>query len=756
MALNRERGGQGGSRPRRPDNTRPRREKPVGAFRAPFRFARVNRWIYEPGWAPLVSHDAPFADGVCGEAEVEITAKSAILVGGERRQPGENREGEVRPFRLPGGACAIPGSALQGMARAILEVAAFGRLGPWVENRRFGLRDFSGTATSQQHYQDFLKRSKAGWLLKLSKDERAVVPCEFARIRLNDVLALKRNLPGGRHSDEGVLYAKSDARDRYKWFLGGLRNGKQALDSTFAIEPAREKAHARCRHSAAGLPGTLVLTGKPQPGEGPRIKSLEFVFHSPHRGASSIGEKKRLKVPQSAWDAFCFLHEMQPGRDENPNWCVWKCEFDKCRPVPVFYWEDEHKPGRVDTLGMAFAFKAAYRKSARDLLEHSCPGHTESIAEMKLDLPHLLFGVAAEHDNGLGLKRRACFGLARADGDPQAAEPAHPSILLGPKPGYVGFYVRQEGRDGRVSEREPMATYTPLEEKPWSARPHLARPELAGVKIWPARDAGAFRPAPVHTELAKNRKVQTRLVTLPPGTVFRSRLTFHNLRVVELGALLWALSFGDEAAFGAEPDAVAKRHRLGMGKPLGLGEVAIRVAGLTPEPACPDSDRAAEIPQQAIGFVRAFEKHMRGVYGEKWGESKQVKALLKAAAPAENDASSLGYMSLGDYQEHKKRQTCLGDYADGDEKPRGAPPSGAGAPPPGRPPDANRPLEVGARVQVHPRADPKIRNRKGVITGPGRRRSQWRVELEGAGRPEFIPSTLLFVIPDPGDTAPDG
>lgn len=745
MALNRERGGQGGGRPRRPDNTRPRGEKPVGAFRAPFRFARVNRWIYEPGWAPLVSHDAPFADGVCGEAEVEITAKSAILVGGERRQPGENREGEVRPFRLPGGACAIPGSALQGMARAILEVAAFGRLGPWVENRRFGLRDFSGTATSQQHYQDFLKRSKAGWLLKLSKDARAVVPCEFARIRLDDVLALKRNLPGGRHSDEGVLYAKSDARERYKWFLGGLRNGKQALDSTFAIEPAREKAHARCRHSAAGLPGTLVLTGKPQPGEGPRIKSLEFVFHSPHRGASSIGEKKRLEVPQPAWDAFCFLHEMQPGRDENPNWCVWKCEFDKYRPVPVFYWEDEHKPGRVDTLGMAFAFKAAYRKSARDLLEHSCPGHTESIAEMKLDLPHLLFGVAAEHDNGLGLKRRACFGLARADGDPRLQEPAHPSILLGPKPGYVGLYVRQRNDNKPVRKDEPLATYTLLPEK--RNDPHLARPELAGVKIWPARGAGALS-TPAISDPKIGKTVQTRLVTLPPGTVFRSRLTFHNLRVVELGALLWALSFGDEAAFGAEPDAVAKRHRLGMGKPLGLGEVAIRVAGLTPEPACPDSDRAAEIPRKAVGFVRAFEKHMRGVYGEKWGESKQVKALLKAAAPAENAASSLGYMSLDDYQKHKKRQACLGDYADGDEKPRGAPPPGAGAPPPRPTPPVDLPLVEGARVRGKEKT--KYSGQEGIVVKVGRSEyDRCVVKFENARRTESLRPALFDVIGPP-------
>ena len=364
---------------------------------------------------------------------------------------------------------------------------------------------------------------------------------------------------------------------------------------------------------------------------------------------------------------------------------------------------------------------------------------------MKLDLPHLLFGVAAEHDGGLGLKRRACFGLARADGDPQLQEPKHPSILLGPKPSYVGLYVRQKGRDGRVAKGEPMATYTPLDETPWSAKPHLAQPELAGVKIWPARDAGAFRPAPVDPELAKNRKVQTRLVTLPPGTVFRSRLTFHNLRVVELGALLWALSFGDEAAFGAEPGAVAKRHRLGMGKPLGLGEVAIRVTGLKPEPACPG--RAAEIPRKAIGFVRAFEKHMRGVYRE-WGESKQVKALLKAASPAENDAGSLGYMSLDDYQDCKKRQAYLEDYADGHEKPRGAAPPGAGAPPARPIPPVDLPLVEGARVRGKEKT--KYSGREGIVVKVGRSEyDRCVVKFENARRTESLRPALFDVIGPP-------
>ena len=738
---------------------------PRNPLTAPFRFARIARWIYEPDWAPLVSHDVPFTDGLCGEAEVEITAKSSILVGGERRKPSGHKEGEVHPFRLPDGDYAIPGSALQGMARAILEVAAFGRLGPWVEDRKFGIRDLSTTETAKQHYRNRLN-SKAGWLMQISKDNRVVFPCQFARIHLNDVLALKSALSGQKNPGQGVLYARSDAKQRYKWFLDGSKDRKDVLNSSFDIadiDPARGDAHPRCSHDATKCPGTLVLTGKPQRGTGPRKKSLEFVFHSPDRISAGMAGAEKLKIPSAAWDAFEFLHEEQPGRPMNPNWAFWKGEFAKGRPVPVFYWEDKDNSDCVETLGMAFAFKAAHRRSARDLLEYSCPGHTDGVAEMKLDLPHLLFGVAAESDGGLGLKRRASFSLARAERaegkPPKPVKPGNPSVLLGPKPSYVGFYVRQkeyvgqEEGDEHVPRGEPMATYTPLEGK----LPHLAQPELAGVKIWPARGAGAFDPGPIEDrQIAENPRIQTRLVTLPPGTRFRSRLNFHNLRPVELGAVLWALSFGDEAAFGgdANANAVTKRHRLGMGKPLGLGEIAIRITGLEADPACPT--RGPNLPKRAMEFVRAFEDHMRGAYGKKWRTSKQVAALLKAADPQQGQSRDLQYMPLRDYQSAKQAQRYMPDYApNGDEKPR-AQSSSARKVGSGGVPAADLPLEEGARVRGNPAGPTNIRGREGVVIALGATEyKRCQVLFDGARRPESVMPGLLQVIAPPSDLHTD-
>ena len=122
------------------------------AITAPFQFARIPRAVWFPEWGDLVSHDVPFIDGYSGTIDIEIEAMTPLLIGGPRRKATETKAGEVWPVRLPDGTYAIPGSSLQGMIRNILEIACFGKLGPWVEQRRFGIRDL--TSAAKPYFQD--------------------------------------------------------------------------------------------------------------------------------------------------------------------------------------------------------------------------------------------------------------------------------------------------------------------------------------------------------------------------------------------------------------------------------------------------------------------------------------------------------------------------------------------------------------------------------------------------------------------------
>jgi hypothetical protein len=175
-------------------------------------------------------------------------------------------------------------------------------------------------------------------------------------------------------------------------------------------------------------------------------------------------------------------------------------------------------------------------------------------------------------------------------------------------------------------------------------------------------------------EIRAKRKVQTRLHALPAGTRFeRVRLRFHNLRQVELGALLWALTFGDATALNGELGS--KRHRLGMGKPYGLGQLSLRVTG-----ASLRSNDAAQTVSLA-GALDEFVTHMSEVYpsgraGGPWHDSVQVKALLRAADPNAQGGERLDYMDLGDRNDPNSfvgariNGWFMPAYADGNELPR--------------------------------------------------------------------------------------
>lgn len=76
----------------------------------------------------------------------------------------------------------------------------------------------------------------------------------------------------------------------------------------------------------------------------------------------------------------------------------------------------------------------------------------------------------------------------------------------------------------------------------------------------------------VQEDRHENRHEREELSPLPVGAAFRSRITFSNLSRSELGLLLFALRFAEPRGGGGPP---VFAHKLGGGKPLGLGSIAL-------------------------------------------------------------------------------------------------------------------------------------------------------------------------------------
>lgn len=692
------------------------------AVDAPYRFAPVHRWIYEPAWSEFVSHDVPFMDGLSGSVTVEIEATTPVLVGGPRRKATEGEAGEVWPFKLASGDYALPPSALQGMVRSLLEIVGFGRLGDWIDERRVGYRDLGDSETAQVYYKSRMtsksgrvitQHAKAGWLLR-DGDRIRLVPCQFARIDFSEI----KMLAGGASSDPAnVLGSRNDARRRYQWFLGATGLGRAALDKPVYLDPPQAYRHANnsiditySRAFTAAQPGrraidsTLIFTGKPQNGVGARQKKLEFVFHAPNRvGAAAAPAASALDVPKDVWRDFNDIHGAKPGRAENPAWSFWKDALLDEQPVPAFYLEEG---GEITTITMAFMGKTALDLSTHDDLRNSTPAHVRERKGRPLDLPCTIFGDVAADDPAAGLKRRASFDLAIAKLPPNGrVEPSNPTVLLGPKPSYFPSYIRQPSYapPGQLPNGVPHAVSASSAGAGAQLKPEHLHPELAGVKLWPANDTCTFPDLPPAPQLGQGPNCSTHIVlnALPKGTTFTTTLRFHNLRPIELGAVLWALSFAEAAAMRGKISEVKFRHRIGMGKPYGLGSVRIALTNL----AARFNDPARKGEAATVdGMVEAFVAHMSAVYGaarkdidqapgKKWLESVQVKAVLKAADPSMNGNVPRTYMGLGHRTEANTYvgERALGHflpaYVAGDEfnRPKsgglGAEASGRGPPP---------------------------------------------------------------------------
>ena len=611
---------------------------PPRCIDAPYNFVPLSEHVLEPEWGALVSQDLPFSDGLSGTVAFTITAHSPILVGGEQ----EKRKGEVGQkhfFSLLDSRFAIPGSSLRGMIRNVLEIASFGAMRR-VDDQWLAVRDL--TESAKPFYRDYLADVRAGWLRYDDTNRRWVLrPCQYARIRFEE---LAKKLCGNSR----WLWNRSKTSERRRNWVGPTR----PLDWTFTVSRDRERrrAHFAGEGDAGSVKGTIVFTGNTGVRDKFKRKKAEFVFFDADDHDKVVDDKVMA--------AFFAVHE------KSEDWKFWKGEIARGERVPVFWLEREGEPWRI---GLAMMFRLAHEETVHQLLRRVSERHT---ADPVLDLPTLLFGDAADDTSAgsRGLKGRAWFDFAVAaparieqkDGkvrfEPVEPKGTEETVLSVPKPSYYPNYVRQPTDDGIRLRGNVYATYTSLAGN--RLEKEVREPRIRGWKRYPARPKNDVRvPAPPE---GVSEDVKVQLHPLPKGTRFQGRLRFHNLRPVELGALLWALTWGGDAN---------RRHGLGMGKPFGFGQVTIELGDHEFLPNGPGRET-----RNITDYIAAFTGYMDGwcrkTLGSSWRDTEQMRHLLAMADPDERPAAgSLDYMRLPDFQQAKRNRLVLAPYVASDEDP---------------------------------------------------------------------------------------
>lgn len=485
----------------------------------------------------------------------------------------------------------LPGSTLRGMVRSVVRILSAGKF-PKSKDRRLFFRSFSGGIMNQVYSRHFVEdvrrvpgpagvrqgyrnRSEAGFLIEDS-GEWFIEPCHelrVARVKLPLHPSQLYVVPRGSSDSERNPSRIPNPDHQYRevwvkvpslekdWHLhmsdrgGGMYSFRRNVDS---IRWQHDDAHSH--------QGYLVITGNMQ------NKKSEFVFVR-HQ------ERSRLPVPMdviqdvqdedqiSKWQENAF----PPSGKLDPE----RATRHGLPGLPVWFLKDEQ--GMIICLGRSQNFRLRYTHRTRAFVPADLGA--EDVAD--LDFAERLFGrvpvqsqretTGDEHSLRQQVRGRVCFldarcetpspflGALRMGGPPEPYRV--PRVLSSPKPTAFQLYLTQ-----------------PRAEEPSLVHYDVATPgEVRGTKLYWHRNRadsqGVIQP-PGAGEMFKETldlsKQETLSRPVRPGSTFVGQIRFQNLERAELGALLAALDL---------PAGLA--HKLGMGKPLGLGSVRIDVTRVT-------------------------------------------------------------------------------------------------------------------------------------------------------------------------------
>lgn len=222
----------------------------------------------------------------------------------------------------------------------------------------------------------------------------------------------------------------------------------------------------------------------------------------------------------------------------------------------VYYLE---KDGEATDLGYVAIPRRRYKRHVLDLLDPLF--HPASDNEQLCPASRLFGfvrgdkGTASEKSTYAG---RVSFSDASFSGEKiKYASPVTLEILSSPKPTSCEFYLANPDSPADVWVGVKYPKHRDYDDQ---------KMQLRGRKFyWHQQDTGQYQ----WQEKEGMRKQNSQNATvrlLGAENEFRFVVHFVNLEAHELGALLWSLSLEKDMA-----------HKLGMGKPIGLGSVAIEV-----------------------------------------------------------------------------------------------------------------------------------------------------------------------------------
>lgn len=491
---------------------------PNAASRAPANMDATAPYNFITAQDPLGFDTTPTGTRFSGTLSCSLKALTPLLVAGPQAINGKGPT-ERRFFEVAG-IPTIPGSSLKGMIRTVIEILACAPLAEGLSSRAIAYRDVASNNQHSGYWQRFRGQSEelcAGFLMERGS-ERTVTPCEFVRFDSRTDKPL-------RIPDPSAL----SALEKYNELItkrGGcvsIKFNKEALPSRSGV-----------RSDSGTYDGHIVFTG------GIAKKSLDYIFYNKH---------KTLQIPveDKVWSDFIA----QLSATQKELLFFLRKQYKGALPIFFLRKKTSTNDGPITAIGLARYFRIVAPTQPRTIAQKLKSG---------IGLPERMFG-SISREGGISTGGRVRFHAAKCvlgeKGEAPAAVrfPKQGYLVAGtPSPTAVTLYLEQDPhkvsfRESKISQNENLSTFASL------------HPVLRGRKLYWHRRI-PFSPEPPND----NPNVHSCYFPLAESAEFTFTVTFERLDRVELGALCEAIQLPQESA-----------HKLGLGKPFGLGSVRVEI-----------------------------------------------------------------------------------------------------------------------------------------------------------------------------------
>ncbi len=526
--------------------------------------------VFKPKWACQVSQDIPFSDGESGEINITITAKTPIFIrNGHSKKDGEDKTPRYNSFSkgIFNGEekYFIPATSVKGMVRNVLEIMSLSRMK--AENDIFSFRALDNTEYKKEVGQNH--NLKTGWLEKDGENWK-IVECQVGRISIWDIKT-KFNVQWTKKDKKTDKEVGLTAAEKYE----ALSNEQLIHNFNFLKKVGfKDKESLYTFNKKGNFKGELVFYGSMN------NKKYEYFFTEGDGGTYTV-DKDLIK-----------RFEEIDNKLEGTLWQYFKTVERK--RIPVFF---KASNGQVEHFG----FSRLYKISATKYLNEMEPlkSYISREDEYQPDLAETILGAVEDTNKKHGKNRnlkmwkgRVYFGhLQNTNSAQQLSDKT--LVLASPKASYFPFYVQ----DG---------TY-------------YSGNTLSGMKRYPVHQN--IKNANINEN---NDDIETEIHPLNEGAVFKGKIRFHNLRKVEIGALLSALTFhGNDGFF----------HSLGGAKPFGYGKVKVDV-------------NIGKLKHSLEGYLVKYEGEMAN-FQQNWIKENRIGKLFgMAKTPNDDNDAKLIYPSL--------------------------------------------------------------------------------------------------------------